>query len=75
MHNRGYVVIQYWFFYAYNDWGTSHGGVNDHEGDWEAVFVFRQASQLSSPFLLTLAILSGMHGLTWHWRSGFATIS
>lgn len=40
MHNRGYLVIQYWFFYAYNDWGTSHGGVNDHEGDWEAVFVF-----------------------------------
>ena len=42
MHNRGYIVIQYWFFYAYNDWGTSHGGVNDHEGDWEAVFVFLQ---------------------------------
>jgi len=40
MHNRGYLVIQYWFFYAYNDWGTSHDGVNDHEGDWEAVFVF-----------------------------------
>jgi len=42
MHNRGYLVIQYWFFYAYNDWGTSHGGINDHEGDWEAVFVFLQ---------------------------------
>jgi hypothetical protein len=40
IYNRGYLVIQYWFFYAYNDWGTSHGGVNDHEGDWEAVFVF-----------------------------------
>jgi hypothetical protein len=42
MHNRGYLVIQYWFFYAYNDWGTSHDGINDHEGDWEAVFVFLQ---------------------------------
>jgi len=42
MHNRGYVVIQYWFFYAYNDWGTSHDGINDHEGDWEAVYVFLQ---------------------------------
>jgi hypothetical protein len=40
--NRGYLVIQYWFFYAYNDWGTSHGGVNDHEGDWESIFVFLQ---------------------------------
>jgi hypothetical protein len=40
MNNRGYTVIQYWFFYAYNDWGTSHQGMNDHEGDWESVFVF-----------------------------------
>ena len=40
MYSRGYRVIQYWFFYAYNDWGTGHGGINDHEGDWETVFVF-----------------------------------
>jgi hypothetical protein len=39
---RGFMVIQYWFFYAYNDWGTSHNGVNDHEGDWESIFVFLQ---------------------------------
>ena len=45
MHNRGYRVIQYWFFYAYNDWGTSHGGVNDHEGDWESVFVFLRGEE------------------------------
>jgi len=45
LYNRGYLVIQYWFFYAYNDWGTSHGGVNDHEGDWEAVFVFLQGDR------------------------------
>jgi hypothetical protein len=25
--------------YAYNDW-AAHGGFNDHEGDWEVVFVF-----------------------------------
>ncbi len=45
MHNRGYVVVQYWFFYAYNDWGTSHDGMNDHEGDWEAVFVFLEGDE------------------------------
>jgi len=45
MHNRGYLVIEYWFFYAYNDWGTSHGGINDHEGDWEAAFVFLQRDE------------------------------
>jgi hypothetical protein len=40
MHDSGYVVLQYWFFYAYNDWGTAHGGWDDHEGDWEGVVVF-----------------------------------
>jgi hypothetical protein len=37
---KGYLVLQYWFFYAYNDWGTGHGGINDHEGDWEGVVLF-----------------------------------
>ena len=37
--DRGYRVLQYWFLYAYNDW-AAHGGHNDHEGDWEVVFVF-----------------------------------
>jgi hypothetical protein len=36
----GYTVIQYWFFYAMNDWRTTFAGVNDHEGDWEHVAVF-----------------------------------
>ena len=36
----GYVVVQYWFFYAMNDWRSSFGGVNDHEADWEQVTVF-----------------------------------
>ena len=40
MCNRGYLVLQYWFFYVYNDWGTTHGGMNDHEGDWELVTIF-----------------------------------
>ena len=40
LYNRGYHVLQYWFFYAYNDWGTGHGGVNDHEGDWEMIALF-----------------------------------
>ena len=32
--------LQYWFFYAYNDWGNGYGGFNDHEGDWEGFHVF-----------------------------------
>ena len=40
LNSRGYLALQYWFFYAYNDWGTGHGGVNDHEGDWEMIALF-----------------------------------
>ncbi len=33
-----YRAIEYWFLYAFNDW-SGHGGVNNHEGDWEMVCV------------------------------------
>jgi len=33
------TALQYWFFYAYNDFATSYGGPNDHEADWENVIV------------------------------------
>jgi hypothetical protein len=39
-----FLVLQYWFFYPINDFKTSHGGVNDHEGDWEGVSLFFPAA-------------------------------
>lgn len=36
----GYVIVQYWFLYAMNDWRCSFSGVNDHEADWEQVTVY-----------------------------------
>lgn len=36
----GYTVLQYWFFYAFNDWRSTFHGVNDHEADWETVAVY-----------------------------------
>ncbi|MEY9858791.1 hypothetical protein ABH935_004414 [Catenulispora sp. GAS73] len=36
----GYVILQYWYFYAANDWRSTFGGVNDHEADWEMVTVY-----------------------------------
>ena len=36
-HN--FIVLQYWFFYAMNNW-LEHDGFNNHEGDWESVFIF-----------------------------------
>ena len=36
----GYVCLQYWFFYAMNDWRSTFRGVNDHEADWEMITVY-----------------------------------
>jgi hypothetical protein len=36
----GYTVLQYWYFYAFNDWRSTFYGVNDHEADWETVAVY-----------------------------------
>jgi hypothetical protein len=51
----GYVVIQYWFLYAMNDWRSSFSGVNDHEADWEQVTVYLAADGLA------LAWVDGTH--------------
>jgi hypothetical protein len=40
VRDAGYLVLQYWFFYAMNDWRSTFGGVNDHEGDWEQITLF-----------------------------------
>jgi hypothetical protein len=36
----GYLDLQYWFYYPYNDWAGGYNGFNDHEGDWEGFHVF-----------------------------------
>ena len=38
--DRGFIVLQYWFLYAMNDWRSTFAGVNDHEADWEQVTLF-----------------------------------
>lgn len=38
--DAGYIVLQYWYLYAMNDWRSTFGGVNDHEADWEQVTIF-----------------------------------
>jgi hypothetical protein len=40
VRDGGYVVLQYWIFYAMNDWRSTFGGANDHEADWEQVTVY-----------------------------------
>ncbi len=40
VRDGGYVCLQYWFFYAMNDWRSTFSGINDHEADWEMVTVY-----------------------------------
>jgi hypothetical protein len=35
-----WTVLQYWFFYAFNDWRSGFMGANDHEADWEQILVY-----------------------------------
>jgi hypothetical protein len=36
----GYLCLQYWYFYAMNDWRSAFAGINEHESDWEMVTVY-----------------------------------
>ncbi len=42
-----FVVLQYFFFYAFNDWRTAAKGLNQHEADWEMAAVFLEKSALA----------------------------
>jgi hypothetical protein len=38
-HND-WTILQYWYFYSYNNWRSGFQGVNDHESDWEMVTIY-----------------------------------
>src|SRR5690349_7825269 len=40
VRDGGFVVLQYWMFYVFNDWRSTFSGINDHEADWELVAVY-----------------------------------
>src|SRR5215217_532741 len=41
----GWFVLRYWLFYAFNDWRTNFFGANNHEADWEKMFVYLSESE------------------------------
>lgn len=49
VRQAGYVVLQYWFFYYFNDWRSRAHGVNDHEGDWEQVTIYLAEQEHGEP--------------------------
>jgi hypothetical protein len=40
IRDAGWIGLQYWYFYRYDDWRTSFEGVNDHEADWETISIY-----------------------------------
>jgi hypothetical protein len=50
-----WTILQYHFFYAFNDWRLGANGINHHEGDWEMVAVYLKNDE---PY----ALLMSQHG-------------
>ena len=50
-----WTVLQYHFFYAFNDWRLAANGLNHHEADWEMMAVYLKNNE---PY----AILFSQHG-------------
>jgi hypothetical protein len=45
LHQDGWIVLQYWLFYPFNDWRSGFFGANDHEADWEKIFIYLSESE------------------------------
>ena len=43
----GWTVLQYWYFYPFNNWRSGYFGLNDHEADWEMVSIFLYENESS----------------------------
>ena len=50
-----WIILQYHFFYAFNDWRLGANGINHHEGDWEMAAVYLKKNR---PY----ALLMSQHG-------------
>jgi len=35
VRRKGWIVLQYWFFYPFNDWRSGFFGANNHEAGWQ----------------------------------------
>jgi hypothetical protein len=40
LRQGGWIVLHYLFFYPMNNWRSGFHGTNDHEADWEQIFVY-----------------------------------
>lgn len=40
VRQSGWIILQYWYFYPFNNWRSGFYGANDHEADWEMVNIY-----------------------------------
>jgi hypothetical protein len=40
VRQNGWLALQYWFFYPFNNWRSGFFGANDHEADWEMIYIY-----------------------------------
>lgn len=40
IRQSGWTILQYWFFYPFNNWRSGFYGANDHEADWEMICIY-----------------------------------
>ena len=45
LRQDGWIVLQYWLFYPFNNWRSGFFGANDHEADWEKTFIYLSESE------------------------------
>ena len=55
VRESNWTILQYHFFYAFNDWRLAANGINHHEGDWEMAAVYLKDDE---PY----ALLTSQHG-------------
>jgi hypothetical protein len=48
VRQNGWIALQYWFFYAFNNWRSGFSGANDHEADWEMIYIYLYESETGS---------------------------
>jgi hypothetical protein len=49
VRDGGWIICQYWYFYAFNNWRSAFGGVNEHESDWEQVTIYLDGTGTLDP--------------------------
>lgn len=66
----GWTILQYWYFYAFNNWRSGFFGANDHEADWEMINIYLAETEDGEPEPKWIAYAShDFHGddLRRHW--------